>query len=83
MLISLIASSLRGGLMALGLVSIPVFAGLLVDADPDWKEGEVEMPAPPQAAAGQTVLSRKRSSRTAFVGSGCREPAAVWPPTVT
>lgn len=49
-MISLIASSLRGGLMALGLVSMPVFAGLLVDADPDWKEGEVEMPAPPQAA---------------------------------
>ena len=49
-MISLIARSLRGGLMALGLVSMPVFAGLLVDADPDWKEGEVEMPAPPQAA---------------------------------
>ena len=49
-MISLIANSLRGGLMALGLVSMPVFAGLLVDADPDWKEGEVEMPAPPQAA---------------------------------
>ena len=28
-MISLIASSLRGGLMALGLVSMPVFAGLL------------------------------------------------------
>ena len=36
--------------MALGLVSMPVFAGLVVDADPDWKEGEVEMPAPVNTA---------------------------------
>ena len=48
---SLLARSVRGGLMALGLVSAPVFAGLLVDADPDWKEGAVEMPAAPQAAS--------------------------------
>lgn len=36
--------------MALACFSVPAFAGLLVDADPDWKEGAVEMPAAPQAA---------------------------------
>jgi hypothetical protein len=41
--------SLRGGLVALAFVSTPMLAGLLVDADPDWKEAAVEMPAPPQA----------------------------------
>ncbi len=41
---------LRGGRVARAFVSTPVLAGLLVDADPDWKEAAVEMPAPPQAA---------------------------------
>ena len=36
--------------MALACFSVPAFAGLLVDADPDWKEGAVEMPAAPKAA---------------------------------
>jgi len=34
----------RGGLLALALVCGPALAGLLVDADSDWKEGEVTLP---------------------------------------
>lgn len=47
---SLVTQSLRGGFVALVCFSTPAFAGLLVDADPDWKEGAAEMPAAPQAA---------------------------------
>lgn len=45
---SLFSPSLCGGLVALALASTPVHAGLLVDADPDWKEGAAEMPAVPK-----------------------------------
>lgn len=34
--------------MALAVASSAAQAGLLVDADPDWKEGEVSMPQAPQ-----------------------------------
>lgn len=47
---SLLNQYLRGGLVVLAFLSTPVLAGLLVDADPDWKEGVAEMPAAPQAA---------------------------------
>jgi len=43
-------SFVRGGLMALACFSVPALGGLLVDADPDWKEAAVEMPAAPQDA---------------------------------
>lgn len=39
---------LRGGLLALVAFSGSAFAGLLLDPDPDWKEGEVSMPQAPQ-----------------------------------
>ena len=41
----------RGGLAALVCFSVPAFAGLLVDADPDWKEGAYEMPVAPRESA--------------------------------
>lgn len=43
---------MSGGLLALVCFSAPALAeGLLVDADPDWKEGEYQLPAPPREAA--------------------------------
>lgn len=41
---------LRSGLFALAVAAVPAHAGLLVDVDPDWREGEVSMPEAPQPA---------------------------------
>lgn len=38
----------RGGLVALVFFSGPACAGLFTDPDPDWKEGEYQVPAPLQ-----------------------------------
>lgn len=44
--------TLRGGLLALVCFSAPALAeGLLVDPDPEWKEGEYALPAPPRESA--------------------------------
>lgn len=43
-----IGSILRGGLVALACFSASAaYAGLLVEADPDWKEGDYALPALP------------------------------------
>lgn len=39
---------LCAGLAALVSLSTPAGAGLLVETDPEWQEGALEMPAPPQ-----------------------------------
>lgn len=42
----------RGGLLALACFSVSVQAqSLLVDPDPEWKEGDYALPAPPREAA--------------------------------
>lgn len=49
---SRLRSILCGGLSALACFHATTFAaGLLVDPDPEWKEGEYAMPAPPREAA--------------------------------
>lgn len=37
----------RAGLVVCAGLSFPAMAGLLVEADPDWKEGELRMPPAP------------------------------------
>ncbi|BAL23389.1 CNP1-like family protein [Azoarcus sp. KH32C] len=44
-------SILRGGLVALALLSGPSMAGLFNDADKNWTEGEWTLPAAPNEAA--------------------------------
>lgn len=47
-----LCSLMSGGLLALVCFSAPAFAeSLLLDADPEWKEGEYALPAPPREAA--------------------------------
>ncbi|MER2555364.1 MAG: CNP1-like family protein [Thauera sp.] len=38
----------RAGLLALAGLSAPALAAVLVEADPDWSEGEVSMPSAPR-----------------------------------
>lgn len=42
--------SFGAGLLGLAALCAPAAAGLLVEADPDWQEGEVAMPPAPEAA---------------------------------
>lgn len=64
---SLLAQSVRAGLVALMSFSMPAFAGLLVDADPDWKEGAAEMPAAPQDAGLRSFDIGSTSPNAFFV----------------
>lgn len=50
-----LAPCLRAGVAALVALAVPASAGLLLDADPDWKEGEVTMPAAPREAALRAI----------------------------
>lgn len=47
---TLLQPIIRGGLVALVCFSAPAIAGLLTDSDPEWKEGEHTLPAPPREA---------------------------------
>ena len=64
---SLLAQSVRAGLVALMSFSMSAFAGLLVDADPDWKEGAAEMPAAPQDAGLRSFDIGSTSPNAFFV----------------
>lgn len=61
---------IRGGLVALACFSGTVAAGLLVDADPDWKEGEVVMPSPVEEARLRAFYVSSASPNRFFVDEG-------------
>ncbi len=63
----LLADRLRVGIVFLAGLSAPVSAGLLVDADPDWKEDEVVMPAAPREAALRAIDIGTPSPNAFFV----------------
>ncbi len=47
--------------------AVPAHAGLLSDLDPDWKEGGVELPAPPAPAALQSFFVSSASPNRFFI----------------
>lgn len=56
----------HGALVALVCFSAPALAGLFVDPDPDWKEGEYELPGAPQEATLHAIDTGSRS-RNSFL----------------
>ena len=63
----LLADRLRLAVLFLAALAAPVSAGLLVEADPDWKEGEVAMPAAPREAALRAIDIGTPSPNAFFV----------------
>lgn len=61
---------IRGGLVALACFSAAAGAGLLVEADPDWKEGEVVMPPPVAEATLRAFFVSSASPNRFFVDEG-------------
>ena len=59
-----------GGLMVLACMSGGVSAGLLAEADPDWKEGEVSMPPPVDEARLRSFFVSSASPNHFFVDEG-------------
>lgn len=66
----IVRQCLCGGLAALASFSMPVSAGLLVDADPDWKEVEATMPPAPQEAGLRAFDIGSPSPNAFFVDEG-------------
>lgn len=63
---SFVRGWLAGLALAAGMVA-PAVAGLLVEADPDWQEGEVELPAAPAKAGLRTFDIGSPSPNRFFV----------------
>ena len=63
----LLADRLRVAVLFLSALAAPVSAGLLVEADPDWAEGEVAMPAAPREAALRAIDIGTPSPNAFFV----------------
>lgn len=61
---------LCGGLVALASFSMSASAGLLVDADPDWKEVEAAVPPAPQEAGLRAFDIGSPSPNAFFVDEG-------------
>lgn len=61
---------LRGGLLALVCFSVPAFAGLFSDAEPDWKEGDYKMPAAPRESTLREFFVSSASPNRFLIDEG-------------
>lgn len=61
---------MSGGFVALACFAGNVSGGLLVEADPDWKEGEVSMPPPVEESRLRSFYVSSASPNRFFVDEG-------------